>query len=125
VAGLIALLAVAVGGAFIALRARPDLLGGASPGAEQAAHGPQSASAAFGAATPRTEPKVGSVAAPIDLDALPVEPSAPGSPSVAASHAAHPSGAAPQRRALPGPTIAKGTAAPHKHAGDDELDVGY
>jgi serine/threonine protein kinase len=120
-AGLVALIAVAACGSFLALRAHPDLLG-ASPSAAQAAHGTQSTSAAFGAAVPRVEVKPGSVAAPIDLDALPIEPS---SSSAAASHAQHPSNAAAQHRAIAPPVVAKGAAAPHKHAGDDELDVGY
>jgi hypothetical protein len=124
VVGLVALVAMAAAGAFIAARARPDLLGG-SPDATQAAHGAQSTSLAFGAAVAKTEAKVGSVAAPIDLDALPIEPSAPGTPSAAASHAPHPSGPTAQRRAQPVPMPAKSGAAPHKHAGDDELDVGY
>jgi serine/threonine protein kinase len=121
-AGLIALVAVAACGSFFALRAHPDLLDG-SPDATQAAHTPQSTSAAFGAAVPRAEAKVGSVAAPIDLDALPIEPSASGTP--AASHAQHSSNFAASHRAIAPAVVAKGAAAPHKHAGDDELDVGY
>ncbi|HEY3666654.1 MAG TPA: serine/threonine-protein kinase [Polyangiaceae bacterium] len=122
VLGLVALVAIAAAGAFVAVRVRPDLLA-SSPGATQAAHGAQSL--AFGAAVAKTEAKVGSVAAPIDLDALPIEPSAPGTPSAAASHAPHPGGPTAQRRTQPVPALSKSGVAPHKHAGDDELDVGY
>jgi serine/threonine protein kinase len=118
--GLVALVAVTAGGSFLALRARPDLLGSPAS-ATQGAHSPLSTSAAFGAAVPKTEVKVGSVAAPIDLDALPVEPT----PSAASSHAQHPGNVATSHRAAAPPTTAKGALGPHKHAGDDELDVGY
>jgi hypothetical protein len=119
---LIALVAVAACGALLALRAHPELLG-SLPGGAQAAHGPQSTSAELGAATPKAEAKAGSVAAPIDLDALPVEPSSSGASSAGSSHAQHPSNGA--HRAVAPPAVSKGAASPHKHAGDDELDVGY
>ncbi|HEY5376568.1 MAG TPA: serine/threonine-protein kinase, partial [Polyangiaceae bacterium] len=91
--GLIALVAVAACGSFLALRAHPELLGSA-PGGAQGAQRPQSTSAELGAATPKAEAKAGSVAAPIDLDALPVEPSSSGASSAGSSHAQHPSNGA-------------------------------
>ncbi len=124
VAGLLALVAVVAAGSFVALRARPDLLGG-TPATAQAA---QPAAAAFGAAVPKGEPKAGSVAAPIDLDDLPVEPSATGSAQSAASaRAQHPAATGmPRRAAAPmGMKAAPVAGAPHKHGGDDEPDVGY
>jgi hypothetical protein len=123
-AGLVTLVAVAACGSFLALRAHPDLLGG-SPSVTPAAHNPDSKSAAFGAAVPKTEAKVGSVAAPIDLDALPPEAGSPGTPAAASSHAQHPSNAAASHRASAPAAIGKAASAPRKHAGDDELDVGY
>ena len=74
---------------------------------------------------PKTEAKVGSVAAPIDLDALPLEPSPSGAPAAASLHAQHPGNLATAHRVVAPPVVAKGAAGPRKHAGDDELDVGY
>jgi eukaryotic-like serine/threonine-protein kinase len=122
--GLIALVAVAACGSLLALRAHPDLLGG-SPSATQAAHSPDSRAAGFGAAVPKTEAKAGSVAAPIDLDALSPEASPPGTPAAASSHAQHPSNSATSHRAIAPAAINRGAGAPRKHASDDELDVGY
>jgi serine/threonine-protein kinase len=121
--GLVGLVAVAVCGSLLALRAHPELLGG-SPGAAQAARGPQSTSAELAAAVPKAA-KVGSVGAPIDLDALPLEPGSSSAPAAASTHAQHPSNVATARRAIAPPVASKGAAPPHKHAGDDELDVGY
>ena len=125
VAGLVALVAVAAYGSLLALRAHPDLLGRSSSAA-QAAHGPQSASAASGAALAKTEAKVGSVAVPIDLDALPLEPSPSGAPAAASSHARSiPATLAMSHRAIAPAVVVKGAAGSRKHAADDELDVGY
>ncbi len=123
VAGLLALVAVAAAGSFMALRARTDL--GSAPPASTAL-GAQPTSAAFGAAVPKTEPKAGSVASPIDLDDLPAAPSVAGSAQAAASaHAQHPSGLGQPHRVGVPMGIKAVPGAPHKHAGDDELDVGY
>jgi serine/threonine protein kinase len=122
VAGLVALVAVAACGSFVALRGHASDLFGVSPAAGQPANGAQSTAAAFGASVPKGEAKIGSVGAPIDLDALPIEPSASGAPSAASSHVQHSNGFAMPRRPLAPPPALKG-AAPHKH--EDEMDVGY
>ncbi|MEO7036252.1 MAG: protein kinase [Polyangiaceae bacterium] len=123
VAGLLALVAIAIAGSFVALRAHPDLLGGAA----LAAHGAEPTSAALGAALPKGEPKVGSTASPIDLDDLPVEHGAPRSAQSAAAGAQRPAASGLSHRAAAPmgmrPAAAAGT--PRKHSGDDELDVGY
>ncbi len=119
--GLVALAAAS----FVVARAYdPNLLG--APKALQRPTGvAEPPTTAFSASLPKTQAKAGSVASPIDLDALATDSAANKvAGSLAPAHPASPGAlyAAP-RRAPSAP--AKATLAAHRHSGDDELDVGY
>jgi eukaryotic-like serine/threonine-protein kinase len=120
-AGVVALLAVAAA-AFAVVHVRDLEASGPAAVAAPASKTAQPSTTAFGASVPRGEVKAGSVASPIDLDALAVEPTS--ATSSASAHAPHPSNFAQPRRA-PAAPAAKSAGAAHKHSGEDELDVGY
>ncbi len=83
-------------------------------------------SAGFSGALAKTQAKAGSVASPIDLDALPADPGAAKvfGNALPPARAARPTVlAVPQRRGPSAPP--KATTVTRKHSGDDELDVGY
>jgi serine/threonine-protein kinase len=119
--GLVAVIAVAAAAAFAVVHTR-DSEASASAAASAAANKNTSSTAtAFGAAVPKGESKAGSVASPIDLDALPTE--ATSAPSTASAHAPRPTSYVQPHRVVAAPA-AKGAGPAHKRA-DDELDVGY
>jgi serine/threonine-protein kinase len=125
VLGLLALVMVASAGTFLAVRHSDSF--GAGQNA-QTAHGTPPTATTFGASLPKTEPKAGSAAAPIDLDDLPSDRSArAGDPAGAAAsgHLSHPAAAGLPHRAPTPMGVKAPPGSVRKHAGDDEPDVGY
>jgi serine/threonine protein kinase len=130
VAGLIAVVVVAAAASFLVVRSRSaDLLGGSAAAAQaQNAGASQGTAAAFGTSLPKPTVKIGSVAAPIDLDALPFEaPSAANSAPSASARAGRQTASGVSRRAAAPAAAARAatSTAPHKHTGEDDPDVGY
>ncbi|MEP7052853.1 MAG: protein kinase, partial [Pseudomonadota bacterium] len=127
VLGLLALVAAVAAGTFLAVRHSESF--GAGQNA-QTAHDTPPTATTFGASLPKAEPKIGSVAAPIDLDNLPAERGARGvdqTGAAASARAQHPVATGVPHRAV-APLGMKGppsAGSGRKRAGDDEPDVGY